>query len=371
MHQSRGVVWLALGLGCLSACDAVYQGRVGEFYAGPVDPVNFAPDYLGTSGNRLRAGQGSFTARTAYVSGTPVGVYYFSAPPSLRASANAEKLPAAPARVYAFSDGCAAGESEATGVTGDGVDYTQQGAIFTRLPEISYAVGADPMLATSWTYVPVVTEVPVTPAGAECQAIKSERTLVARAQAGDGVQLELQSAEEMVPGQKYPLGKTQGKLRALAVIDPGAAVLDRAGKSPLPGGLGLQKWGWYGQFMLAYLDGGELLPQAAAPTLMKVNNVYVPRKVKQGSGEVTGVIGKGYEVLEYQRGHPEYSPLCKVNVYDTGAAMLPADLPRDARTIIDTYGPGAPTPRAFTAPVKEAAHKATEGDQYVYCLQLQ
>src|SRR5688572_26560991 len=57
--------------GVLVACDP-YDRRQGEYHAGPVDPVNFPPEYLGDGGDRNRTGAGSFTAIPAYAGALPV-----------------------------------------------------------------------------------------------------------------------------------------------------------------------------------------------------------------------------------------------------------------------------------------------------------
>src|SRR5688572_28322161 len=72
------LIYVAVGLLCLSACVDPYERRDGEFNAGPVDPVSFPPAYLGTDGNRQQQGKGKFTALTAYVQGS--SVKYFSFP---------------------------------------------------------------------------------------------------------------------------------------------------------------------------------------------------------------------------------------------------------------------------------------------------
>jgi hypothetical protein len=134
-------------------------------------------------------------------------------------------------------------------------------------------------------------------------------------------------------------------------------------------GLGLQRWGWYNRYLLAYLDGGyipteEVMvagPSIDTPTMIKVTRLkpqrlFVPRQIRTGMGMAPGRAGAGYDVLEFKRGDAGYSPLCQVWDYgDPALPVAPADLPKRADVILNTPGlnPAAAAPPS-----------------YVFCLQV-
>src|SRR5207248_1056337 len=95
-------------------------------------------------------------------------------------------------------------------------------------------------------------------------------------------------------------------------------------------GVGLQRWGWFNRYLLAYLDGGyipttveqvmggtAMMPTMKSVTRMKPQRLFIPRIVRMatGMGMAAGMRGAGYDVIEFRRGQPGYSPLCQVWVY--------------------------------------------------------
>jgi hypothetical protein len=357
----------------LGACNP-YLLSEGEQNAGPVDPLLFPPEYLGTGGSRIRSGGGKVMAIAAWAQGASVEYFKFSlsagqlgsADPLLLSTdgvANA-KVPTPRAYVFDPSDTeplpavsrCTSPEGYVFDPIAEDVPGNEQGSIFTALPAATYAEGALP----TFSYVPLVTEVTVRSNGQPCQSIKSEKTLVTR----KDVQLTL---ADVKPGQTV-VGVPDGNILAWAVIDPGAAVYHYtpSGEDPTPDtGVGLQKWGWYKKYLLAYLEGGyvptvETTSGTPAVKLKRIKpqTLYYPRSlVGTGAGAKAGALGAGYDVLEAARGQAGYSPVCAVMTYDVGAPMPASALPKDAATIVANYGttllpPAKPTPA------------------FVYCLQV-
>ena len=388
----------------LFGCDP--YGREGEFIAGPVDAVNFPPEYLGhlgLSGNRLAAGQGTYVAARAFVGGAPLGHYLFSFPPAQLAAATvadparplnvpplspavtfntayvfdppgtANPFPSAaacqkpsPDYTYTLTDLNRAGDQalRAAAIAGDGINYSEQGNIFTQLPAVNppgYLQGALP----TTNYAPVVAETPVASNGIPCQSIKSEKTLqTGRATISD-------------PDNRY---------LAWAVVDPSAGVYrytstgaDAPGanlRGGIPrGGVGLQKWGWFNHYLLSYIDGGYIPVQAGR---MVPQVLYLPDRVSTGNSGV----GRGYDVLQAARTlaggapNPQYSPVCQIRIYRPATPQPVNSLPTTEAAILTTYGPypGArlsdPGPADLTScPPGSPAGSQCAIPRYIYCLQ--
>ncbi|WP_095986958.1 hypothetical protein [Cystobacter fuscus] len=353
------VIPLSLALMGLGGCNPYERWEGDEFNAGPVDPINFPPQYLGTGGNRQLAGAGRFTAARAYVEGTATEHFIFPFSPTQLSATNplaAASSTAAPKpNAYVF-DGCTAPAGYEFDAVRDAVDLSQQGVIFSALPSASYAAGAEP---ANWSYVPLVSRVPVTSKSASCQAIKSEPALVKRA--GQQVDLNL-TAPAPVTGKQ--VGVSDGTLLAFAIIEPGAAVYHVGENANNSTGVGLQKWGWYNQYLLAYLDGGEV-PKAADGRL-GTQRVYYPRSpVTVGTTNRAVTVGQGYDVLTARRGEAGYSPVCEVVTYDAGGPLTAAQLPKSAAEIETLYG------ATVQPPTRAYGNKSPAGDPYVYCLQLE
>ncbi len=361
MRVQRMLVPLSLALMGLSGCNVYDRWDGGEFNAGPVDASNFPPEYLGTGANRLRAGSGNITAR-ATLSPTPQQYFLFSLSTTQRTATDpllvrndGKAVSSAPTPSAYIFDNCKAPEGYSYDADRDDVPYDQQGAIFTSLPVASYALGATP---TS-SYVPLVQRVPVTSNGAACQKYKSEKAVVASTELGV-------SLTNPVNGKRF--GVSDGTLHALAIIEPGAAVL-RVGETRANAtGVGLQKWGWFNQYLLAYLDGGEVPTVTSTATVngasvtrvhMKTQKLYYPRSAVTG---VTGAVspGQGYDVLEARRGEANYSPVCQLLTYDAGGARTKAALPKTEAEVLE-----------LAAMAQTAIQPPATGDKYVYCLQVE
>lgn len=369
MRVQRMVLPLSLALMGLSGCNVYDRWDGGEFNAGPVDAQTFPPAYLGTGANRQRSGSGSFTARKA-VAGEQLTEYFLlplsptqlAAKDPLAVRSNGAQTSAAPSpAAYVFDVGsdkpqCQAPADYTFDPVRDDVAYDTQGVIFTKLPTATYNPGAEP----TWSYAPLVSRVQVTSKGERCQALKSEKAVVT-------------SAQVDVPLTPPVLGKSVGipdsTLQAYAIIEPGAAVYHYTadGSKDPASGVGLQKWGWYNQYLLAYLDGGDV-PQVEAGTAMRMvpQKLYYPRsQVTVGGTPKTVALGAGYDILTARRGEAGYSPLCQVFTYDAGGAMTPDALPKSAAEVEARYG------STLKAPTKGVSDKSPAGDPYVYCLQLQ
>jgi hypothetical protein len=387
----------------VAACNP-YQNRSGEFNAGAVDPANFPSPYLGTGGSRTQAGKGTFTEIKAWIGGNAVG--YFSFPFStqqgnllnpfapyahsgdpLRLNENGARyvVPGTPGTiaiptplVYQFdSKLCAAPAGYKFDPYRDDVHYDQQYPIFTALPNETPLPG----LSESYAYVPLVAPAMTHAAGRECQAFKSEATLL-DAKTNHQIQIDAPLPDTYV---------------AWPIIDVGAGVY-RVGQNPQDptnSGWTVQQLGWYNHFLVAFLDGGTIptvaynaiscdpknpmpnpspSPCNAVPAaLLKPNyptpnvpiteivtqNLYYPTSAVLGgkfATTSTSNLGVGWDVLEHARAEATYSPVCAVYTYDTGATTMmpdmPSSLPHDAATIMTKYG------------------KTLKFQKYVYCLQV-
>ncbi|MCG8557803.1 MAG: hypothetical protein MJD61_21335, partial [Proteobacteria bacterium] len=238
----------------------------------------------------------------------------------------------------------------------DEVNFAEQGNVFTKLPSAKYAEGALP----SSKYAPVVSRAPVDLGGAACQRVKSENGLV--------------QALGLAGPADLP---ADGQLLAWLVIDPAAAVYplgqsEKAGHS----GLGLQRWGWLDRYLLAYLDGGPI-PTAPVPNTMSTQllaqKLYIPSLVATDPADPSktspGQVGAGYDVLQFMRNEPGYSPLCEVWRYNATVAFDPdrPELyqgPKDETSVL-AMDP-APT-RYLPTPQEELSGFDR---RYVYCLQV-
>jgi hypothetical protein len=364
---------LALLAGLASGgCDPYGTYNDPDEKLGVVDPVLFPAANMGTGGDRKRPGRGRFSEITAYVGDAPVGYFSYALPAAgagvdpLRVLEDGKPyapVPAPPAYVFDMAEDspfpaedrypCTAPSNYRFDPRRDDVDYSQQGAVFTGLPQATYAEGALP----TTRYVPVVSAAGMGSSGLDCQRLKSS--------------LRIKEVMGMLP-------PTTGRFLAWLIIDPAAAVYPRespTGALPMGQrhpGTGLQRWGWYNRYLVAYLDGGYIpteevmvpgpgidMPGTIKATRLKAQRVFVPRQIRMasGMGMAPGRLGDGYDVLEFKRGQADYSPLCQVWNYGDPMAMpvAPADLPKSAATIL-----GNPALNAM--PAMPAA--------YVFCLQV-
>ncbi len=376
MRVQRMVLSLSLALTGLSGCNVYERWDGGEFNAGPVDAQNFPPDYLGAGATRQRAGSGSFTARRAHAGEQQREYFLFPFSSTQRAASSptaaltvrsdGKPTSAAPTpSAYVFDPDterpkCKAPEGYEYDALRDDVRYDDQGVIFTRLPTATYNPGAEP----TWSYVPIISRVQVTSHGESCQSIKSEKALVA----SRDVEVALTTL-----ANGTMVGIPDSTFHAYAIIEPGAGVYhyDAAGKRNPETGVGLQKWGWYNQYLLAYLDGGPVPTEEATANNVPVvrmvaQKLYYPRsQVTVGSSNRTVTIGQGYDVLEATRGDPGYSPVCQVLTYDAGGPLTPDQLPKSAAEVVARFG------GTLRPPVKNAGDRSPVGDAYAYCLQLE
>lgn len=369
------------------ACEQYQRfGRDGDSY-GPVDPINFPPANLGARGDRMRPGIGTFTQAKAFIASNRTGYFGYPVPPAMLAGAAANpvlltidgrpnpRLPTTTA--YSFEPNCQAPPGYRYTdwrKQQEGIRYDQQGTIFPTLPRATYTPGVE----VSSTYVPVVNEVAASAAGRPCQQLKSEE--------------ELKKA--------MLIGKPTGRLMAWLIIDPAAGVYRWNESSANAGGDELQKWGWYNRYLLAYLDGGEILtepktvtemvmgmPVERAQVLMKTQRLFYPRSpvtatvTRPADGmrvlgtPAPGRLGGGTDVLQAARGEEGYSPVCQVFTYDMGGPAVPQDdmppdgymglrLPDSVAAIEAMFG----TPEM---PLIMERRLLPGSPPYVYCLQVE
>jgi hypothetical protein len=358
-----------------AACNP-YTQRDGEFIAGSVDPANFPVAYLGSGGDRTKAGSGSFTATQAFVDHTPVGYYLFSfsskeipppppppaipmpppnpLPPAqnpLRLIVSGAPDPSVPTpTAYAFDpqNPCVPPSGYTYDPRNDDVHYDQQGAIFTALPAATFPAGK----AETSTYVPVVSEALVEAPGLGCQAIKSAETLTS----GQGVAAP--SSLSSMPSGRY---------LAWAIIDVAAPVYRLGETKSNSNGWGPQKLGWYNHYITAYLDGGYIPTDTTTGDDGKTNIFMHPQKLyypvndvliydplKKKTTQFRGGYGYGYDVIEAKRGDANYSPVCQMFTYDTGAVTNIDGLPKSIAEI----------KALFSATIKPAS------TPYIFCLQV-
>jgi hypothetical protein len=335
------------------ACDP-YQGfGQGDQSGGVVDPVTFPAANLGVGGSRTQPGLGHFRETQAFADGDILGYFPYlypstTIPDPLRIRENGAPYPRVPtggAYVFdppanddtAFPDtySCSAPPGWTYDPLRDQMAMDEQGAVFASLPLASY----EPGVPSTTTYVPVVTEWPVSSSGLPCQKLK-----------------HLSAVEGL-----FGMPQESGRFLAWLVIDPVAGVFKLNENPRKDPGLGLQRWGWFNRYLLAYLDGGyipteetEVMEGGATKTIvrMRPQRLYYPRSPVLSSdagGQMVmapGKSGAGYDVLTYRRGHPDYSPVCEVWSYDAGGPIDPAELPRSAAVIAETFAatlmPGTP-----------------------------
>ena len=369
MLRARAGVWLfpllAVGAaGLPAACDPYDRFGQSEESLGPVDPVNFPPANLGvqpdgTPGNRRQSGLGGFTATAAFAGGAAIAYFSYALPAAapgtdrLRLLAAGQPTGPTISEVIAFDPSyrCAVSGGYSYDRRRDEVPYDRQDNIFTALPSANYTPERGPRSS----YVPVVSETVVAPAKPlPCQQPKSEEAL-----------LRLTGAPKSAPSGRY---------LANLIIDPGAAVFPPGQTAETHPGVGLQRWGWFNRYLLAYIDGG-VIPTAdstvmegmpPAPVMIKrmvTQRLYFPRSMVITAGATPamtttapGELGAGYDVLAARRDTPGYSPICEVFSYDAGMALTPDKLPRDAKTIEATYN-------TMAAPLEP------DSPRYVFCLQ--
>jgi hypothetical protein len=345
------LVFLSCALTALATCNPYQHVGENSESLGPVDPVTFPPGNLGEDGDRLQPGQGSFVEIHAFAGDAPVGYFAYDLPAvkagadPLRVLDDGKPYAAVPVPVaYAFDPaaGCRKPAGYKYDARRDDVHYDQQGNVFSALPKATYTPG----VAVASSYVPVVQQIALSARSRDCQSLKSEDQVKAA-----------------FPGATAGARPT---FLAWLVIDPGAAVHAFDAEEDDPG-IGLQRWGWYNGYLLAYIDGGvvttddvEVMAGAATKTVvrMRPQKLYYPRVVlgtdAMGMPAMEdGARGAGYDVLETRLGDPGYSPLCQVLSYETPTPLAPEALPKNAATIMAMYG-GTVQP----------------GDvKYVYCLQ--
>jgi|GEM_PF-796351 len=423
-----------------------YTDRLnGEFNAGSADPFDYAPPYRGTAstfsaatnqatlgnpGARQITGGNRIHETRAFVGGTQTGYYRFpfspsqitttfynpvttppasySTPPpppnpnfldpatftSLRVSGpGSVPSSAGPPLVYVFdppqgtgpippisnSKQCRTRAGYSYDPFRDDVRYDEQGNIFTLEPTANFPLGALP----NWTYVPVVREVAVTSGGEICQDIKSEATLLKRPD-----QVTVPTSGTNPDGT--PIAVPDGRYLAWAMIEPGTAVY-RVGENPndLSFGLGAQRFGWFQQFLVAYLDGGAI-PTTAGPVVtgqptsrMVTQRLFYPRSIGTASGTACAANGcllgggvtpyQSNDVLEFTREQTGYSPVCQVITYALPAATQP---PRDAATIQALYGatfqppPAPPAGSCGANGLPTSANPGCVTPTFIFCLQI-
>ena len=410
-------------VGLSPACDK-FEGNFNDdedFNAGGADPYNFPVPYRGVGQIRQTAASGTFTEIGAYAKGTPIGYFQFPFSPSqilttnyspptanawpegvidplrisgpgtdFRASLN---NPVPVPSVYNFDspqDGvnpfatqplCRVPANYTYDQYREAFPRNEQWNVFTFLPDrfTSFPFGALP----TWSYRPVVAEVPVQSNGEECQVIKSERKLLASTPGEVSVPLGEPEADKKV-GR---LGKPDGKFLAWALIDPGSGVYRVGQKNDLfaggkINGTSVQKYGWYAQFIVAYIDGGYIPVEAGpnvagAPTQrMRTQRLYYPRSAVYADGKdpqtaAPGTFGAGYDVLQGDRfGNIEaYSPVCELWTYSLPGATAISALPQDEATILQlansTLEPARTAPQSAT----QYTPSTTIVPKYIFCLQ--
>ena len=368
-------------LALLTACHPYGDSLQGEFNAGPADPFNFPAGYRSSGGafTRERGGSGTFTERAAFAHGAAANYFFFPMPPSVVSTTGYAAAPATadPVRIAGpgslpvslgleFEPGdptapvqdttkCTPPAGYSYDAFRDDVQYDHQGNLVNALPNANYGIGSLP----TWTYIPVVQRVSVASAGEACQSVKNDLNIVTR----QDVTLALDTTA--IP----PVPKPDPVYLAWAVIDPGSPVF-RVGQSAATAtGYTVQHFGWYRQFLVAYLDGGQVSTVGAttasgAPiTRMVTQKLYFPRTGAPGKGNG---LGAGNDVVQFQRGEAGYSPICQIFSY-----TLPAGtpVPKDA-AVIEAGAAGSPATWNLQAGAPVGATGAIT-PTYGFCLQAQ
>lgn len=408
------------------ACDPRdgYFDEDEEFNAGGADPFNFPPPYRGNgcfnaTCVRQTAGSGVFTEVAAFAKGKPVGYFNFPFSPSHITTTNyaapsagawpegqidplrltgpgtdfrqSTNNPVPVPMVYNFdppgtsepfpsASKCRGPANYTQDTFREAVPANEQWNIFTFLPDrfTTFGFGTLP----TWSYRPIVAEVPVKTVDLECQAVKSERTLQKLADEG---KVDMPRGEPEPDKKVGRLGlPTPGKFLAWALIDPGAAVA-RVGERPdvLQGGkvsgTSVQKYGWYGQFIVAYIDGGYIPVEdgprvAGAPTTrIRAQRIYYPRSLVIRTGSSTpapGQLGQGYDVVQADRftDSAEYSPVCEVWTYALPTPTAQANLPKDEAEILVAAN-STLEPARTDQPTGSFTPSTTITPRFIFCLQ--
>ena len=335
----------AAGLVFLGACDPYGDFADRDQSLGPVDPVNFPAANLGAGGNRMRAGTGVFVETPAFSDGVMVGYFGFPydtpnpanlppdnpAIPYFRTAPNAYVFNPTDADPLPETYPCITPPGWSYNAQEDDVRLDLMAPVFTALPSATYQEGME----STTGYTPIVTELAANSEGRPCQEIKSQ-----------------EHAQEIF-GSVSPEGVKRppdpsGKYLAWFIIDPAAGVYRFDEDPDMAPGLGLQSWGWFQQYLLAFLDGGYLpitsMEIMAGMAMVPVNSIqtqvlYYPSSdlTVPGPGGTmvmaAGELGAGYDVLSAKRGDMDYSPVCRVRTYEIAGAPTPDALPKTAEEI--------------------------------------
>jgi hypothetical protein len=345
-----------------AACDPYDRFGQGDDSLGPVDPLNFPPANLGlqpdgTPGNRKQSGLGGFTATAAFAGGAPISYFAFEFPTAagadpLRLLSGGQPTALTTGDVYTFDPNykCTVANGYSYDRRRDEVPYDRQDNVFGSIPTASYTPERGPRS----TYVPVVAETVVAPSRSlPCQQPKSVEALTRLA---------------------GPMPMPSGRYLADLIIDPGSPVYPAGASADTHPGVGLQRWGWFNRYLLAYIDGGAI-PTANATvmtgmppapmmvTRMVAQRLYYPRSMVLMPGEAPGTTmpgpgarGAGYDVLTAKRDAAGYSPVCEVFTYDAGMPLAPEQLPKSAAVIETMFN-------TMAAPLQP------DSPRYVFCLQ--
>ncbi|HNM26336.1 MAG TPA: 3-hydroxyacyl-CoA dehydrogenase NAD-binding domain-containing protein, partial [Saprospiraceae bacterium] len=140
------------------------------------------------------------------------------------------------------------------------------------------------------------------------------------------VTLSLSQPAGGAPGA-LPVARPSGRLLAMAIIDPAADV--RYADPAMPYDpltqLGPQRWGFYAQYLLAYLDGGyipqQIVHRAGDPAdrvrLLSQDLYYPSMHIVDAKGTLgKGDVGQGFDLIQHRRGEDGYSPVCRVLAFD-------------------------------------------------------
>jgi len=354
----------------LPACNP--YNRSGEYYAGPVDPRDFPDAYKGAPNENT--GVPEVFAKKGYVRDEELSFFVFptatgaSASSVLRLKRGETDRPVAyvfdpeGSQPFPATQKCKAPEGYIYDARRDFVRYDEQGSIFTALPKVSNsssAPGAPAIGSESFSYTPILAEVPVVTTNLPCQDPKSYDNIIERTDV---------SFEKIPPKQGVvdakATGKPDGKYLAWAVVDPTADVR-LFDKTVNVNGLGPQKWGWFDHLLLAYIDGGYVPTKMVTVPGMNGNP---PTDEGEAEGQILLVpnmlpdaedpsvppfentdVGSGFDVLQYKRGDVGYSPICHVMFF---SPPDPTNIPTDFAAV---------DPSAY----------ATDTGLRVYCLQVQ
>lgn len=355
---ARGIIALAVTSLSVTSCDPYADYRDGNGSLGPVDPVSFPAASLGANGNRMAAGRGRFVEVKASADGMTIGYFAYPFPgraptdplrlsedgkPTTKAPLSAAQGPAYAPSAYSF-EGCDPPPGYQHDLGRDEFSEAEQGVIFSELPEATYTPG----VASATNYLPVVTEI-VKGGRQRCQAYKAAKQVMTK---------------DEQPSSRY---------FAWAQIDPAAGVyrFDMMPTNPDElDGLGLQKWGWYNRYLVAYLDGGEV-PQMTSTDMMgkaivrmRPQRLVYPRTMIPAAGGKMepGRIGAGFDILEARRSDADYSPVCEVFTYARDMApMPPAGMMPPAPTFPTAIDQLSPTEVASLMPATP---------RYTFCLQV-